>query len=1069
MTASEIQQIRSENPTAALRSGEYVFVFTDLVDSTRLTFSLPPHIWGPARDAFFALQASIAQNCNLLWLSPRGDGKFLVFTNAGDAARFAATLLPEVARRNWGGVPIALRVGIAFGHADFLPTEAGGVQEDFVGNPLNLAARVCSVARPGEVLFASGAYRDALAALGDNSPQIHFTDLGEVDLKGLPPERVWRLNAPGVREDFPPLVERGNLEFYRMPSAYFGRDDVVAQALGDLDAGPPVLTLLGDPGQGKTRLSLEVGRRALGLFQDGVWFVPLDQVRQGALVAETVAAALSITPQPGREIGAVLREHLKPRRLLLILDNCEQLLMDEADEGLLDFVEHVVITCPQVKLMTTSRQALDLNVNLQRLRRLPDLPVPSEDTTQEQLRDYPSVQLLCDRLEAASGGTFALDASNAPEVASICRHLDGVPLFLELAAGQMARDRTLTQIAADVYQMLQTRARGYADRQRTLDNLLDFSCDQIPDERDFFYRLGVFGGRFRAEDASAVCLQADADQRLRQLVQRSLVKQETAQTETGEEPRFRLLQAPAVYGRQRLGAEVAHWQKRHAGYFLDYARAQDAHLQGTAQKQAGAALAEMLSNLRIGMDWAVDSGDDILTALYGKALGRFLFTRGLTTEGRDRLEAARNAARRAGDQYAEAACLSWLAAFARLRGDAQAARPLEEQALALWHDAGDQGGEAASLNGLGVTAERLGERAASRAYHEQALALYRDLHDAKGEAEALYHLAYAAQQQGEFARAKQLYQESLTLREQVGDLRGMGDTLGVLGTLAFDLAEYAEAKSLYERALAIKRELSDREGEAWGLMVLGTLAHLVGEAQTAQEMTTEALSLYQKLGMQRMEGQCYNSLAEWAIAADDPSTARQYAAQALARLRVVQDWPGIATALVAQATAAWKEGDFEAAIKLGEEALEIRRTSHVPLSIASSLMTLGLITRDAGRIDLARQRFGESLKLCRDLDHRYAVAMLLENLGGVAGILGEDPMALLLAQTSCAVYAELELPIEQEDYRDARRLAELSADALPFDQITAVQTNLQSLTIAEIVDMALAWATNTERLPGSVS
>jgi predicted ATPase/class 3 adenylate cyclase len=1037
-----------------LQSGTYIFVFTDLANSTHLAFSLPPVQWQTARDNFFALQDRLSRDHHRVWLSPRGDGKFLVFAESGDAARFSAALLNALGEVDWGGVPIAIRVGMASGHADFLPTEQGGVTEDFVGTPLNLAARICAAARPGEALLASQLCAHIRAS---GLLEMDFADLGEVELSGLPPERVFRLVAPGLQQDFPPLAQRGNLNRYEVHSQYFGEEQTVAEALGHLAGGQPVLTLLGDPGQGKTRLALEVGRQARDLFQDGIWFVPLEHVRQGDLVAEAVATELELSAFAGQDIGAAIVTHLKTRRTLLILDNCEQLLAGGDDGlGLLDFVEDIVRGCPKVRVLTTSRVPLDLGVGLERMLRLPELPVPPPEAYSDlaALRRYPSAALLCDRLSLASGGRFVLDAATAPYVVSLCRSLDGVPLYLELAAGQLARSRTLPQISSDVYEMLQTRDRGYADRQRTLDKLMDFSCDLLTETRDFFYQLGVFTGDFRAEAAVAICDQVDAEEFLQTLMLHSLVKSDLGDNYTALAPSYRLLQAPAAFGRHRLGDQLNHWQRRHAEYYLKFARIQDARLKGPEQNQAANALAEAQPNLRGGMDWALDTGESQLAGEYGAALGRVLFIRSLTIEGRSRMTAALEAARQAGDTTSEACVLSWSATFQRQRGDLVSARAMEEEALRLHRVGGDKQGEAASLNALSVIEQREGNLEAARALSLDSLSLFHDLGDSWGEAQCLYHLGEDELRQGIPTLALHYHEQSLALRELIGDQRGLGNSLSALGRIAFRASEYDRARHFYENALLIKRELTDPEGEATCLYTLGIISQVTGDSDRAQEQLGAALVTYQRLGLPAYESECLRLLAEVALERRDVSHARAFAEQALHLCQDLNDRRGVANALMVLADVAGKESDYTDAERLASEALEIRRTLNIPDLIADSLHTLGRLAIEKGALSEAQRYLLDSLEIFHQNGRRHGVAMTMSAYGIFLQKSGDVRYASLLLSAACALFEELGV---QLDHGTAMMLQEIHA-GLTDIQAEAWKKEAAALGLEGAVQLALAGA-----------
>ena len=388
-----------------------------------------------------------------------------------------------------------------------------------------------------------------------------------------------------------------------------GRDDDVA-AVGDLvrAEGVRLVTLTGPGGVGKSRLAVEVAQRVGPGFEDGARFVALSSVPAAELVTAAIAAALGLSTSGGALI-ADLKSYLRARRLVLVLDNFEQVM------GAAPVVAELLGAAPGVVALVTSRMVLRLSGEHE--FPVPPLPVPPIGAGWDaaEVQRCASVRLFVERARAASAG-FELTSGNAGAVAEICRRLDGLPLAIELAAARvrLLPPQALLARLDDRMGLLTGGARDLPERQRTLRNTLDWSFDLLSArEQALFARLGVFAGTFDLPAAEAVgaAAAAPADpgraghvmDTLGSLVDSSLVQ---PQARDGE-PRFGLLETIREYALERLrdGADWREAHDRHAAYFRALAEPAPAELQGPGQLAWLDRLEAEHGNLGAAMSWLV--------------------------------------------------------------------------------------------------------------------------------------------------------------------------------------------------------------------------------------------------------------------------------------------------------------------------------------------------------------------------------------------------------------------------------------------------------------------------------
>jgi predicted ATPase len=452
------------------------------------------------------------------------------------------------------------------------------------------------------------------------------------------PMHLHDLVIAGLPADFPPPrtldARPGNLP--EQLTSFVGREAELAEVRRLLDR-TRLLTLTGAGGSGKTRLALDVAAQLLGEFGDGAFFVDLSSVTDPVLVPAVVARALRVPELPGRPILESLRDHLRDKELLLVVDNFEQV----AEAGAV--LEELLTTAPGVKVLVTSRVALALRGEQELVVPPLQLPHPQRLADADAVGRSEAVRLFVERAQAVRP-EFRLTDQNAPAVAEITARLDGLPLAIELAA---TRTRVLTpeQMLPRLQQrlsMLTSGARTLPDRQRTLRDAIAWSYDLLEEaERRLFARLSVFAGGWTLESAEAVCdpegLGLDALDGLASLVGQSVV----VRTEPAEgQPRFSMLETIREFGQERLAedGDLEQVRRRHAEHFLDPALAAEPHLTGADQGEWLDRCDLEQANLRAALRWAADAGQADRAQEAAGALWRFWQQRGHLTEGRRRLE-----------------------------------------------------------------------------------------------------------------------------------------------------------------------------------------------------------------------------------------------------------------------------------------------------------------------------------------------------------------------------------------------------------------------------------------------
>jgi predicted ATPase/DNA-binding CsgD family transcriptional regulator len=645
---------------------------------------------------------------------------------------------------------------------------------------------------------------------------------------------------------------------HTLPAAltpFVGRQAELAQVRQMLaDPVYRLLTLTGAGGVGKTRLALQAADELQSNYPQGAWLVELASLSDPELVPQTLAAAFDLRPERDRPILNGLVDYLRNRNLLLVLDNCEHLVAACAS-----LAHSLLLGCPALHILATSREAL--GIEAERTYLVPSLsfPAPGEKISPQELMKYAAVDLFSRRAKVAQPD-FELDEANAAAVTGICRHLDGIPLALELAAARL-RAMEMEQIASqleDRFRLLSGGDRTAPPRLQTMHASIDWSYQLLPQaEKNLLRRLSVFAGGWSLPAAQAVCNdealpEADLPDLLGRLVDKSLVQ---VLRRKGQELRYRLLETLRQYAQEKLrdAGELTSTRDRHLAYYVSLAEQAAPELEGANSVTWLRRLEDELDNLRLALEWAlannVESGLRLAGALYW-----FWFLGLYIDEGVDWMKRTLECADSGlVDAAVRAKVLAQLCGWGEGREPVNVASALLlcKESLALYEQAGNKWGIAFALRNLSLVflCSTPPDHASFRAAAEKSLALFRELGDKFYIANMLSELASEAYHQGELERAEVLGKEALQLHREARNLNGIARELQDLGTVAELQGDYARAKALYQESRPVLQELGIEGWTADNSMKLAE--HMLHENayEQAAALVEEGLAAYRERGL----------------------------------------------------------------------------------------------------------------------------------------------------------------------------------------------------------------------------
>lgn len=620
-----------------------------------------------------------------------------------------------------------------------------------------------------------------------------------------------------------------------------------------------LVTLTGAGGSGKTRLARTMAEESQTEFEDGVFFIELAAVNRAELVAGAIAKVLDVKESSDKSALDALKDFLRERSVLLVLDNFEQLL------SAANLLKELLDSARNLKILVTSRAPLRLKIEREKVVLPLDIPPRNSNLSAAELTEYASVELFAVRAREAKPN-FALNEENAPIITEICAKLDGLPLAIELAAVRvkLLSPKAILARLEHSLQLLTGGAKDLPSRQRTMRGAIEWSYELLDAEEKFlFRRLAVFSGGFKVEaaefvaeeeidgDSQSVSSQTNVLDLLDSLIDNNLL---VSKEQTDGNMRLQMLEVVREFAFELLQktGEIDVLQRVHAEYFLALAEEAEPFLFSGQSIEWLEKLEIEHDNLRAALRWMLEQEPE-MAARTAAALGQFWSNRSYLTEARRWFEAALEKSNNA-PNATRFKLLNSFALVARHQGDYAATRRASEESLATSRAAKDLPQIILSCHAVAALETREGNFKAARNLFEEALTISRKLGDEKQIAFTLSFLSNLFLAEGEFANARMPIEESLEISKRLGFQVNVNINLTNLGAVAYYEGNTEEAHRHFSESLTIASEMGNKilvscclDGFAAISENAGQAAWLAGAADSMREAIGYEIELTERL------------------------------------------------------------------------------------------------------------------------------------------------------------------------------------------------------------------------------
>ncbi len=804
---------------SSLPTGIVTFLYSDIEGSTPLWEQMPEAMRRSLALHDEILRQAISAHAGHTY-KVIGDAFQAAFAEPTQALAAAVDAQRRLAAAGWGETgPLRVRMGLHTG-------DALALEDDYdTTHTLNRVARIMAAGHGGQILISKAVAAFVQESLADG---LSLRDMGQQRMKGLSqPEHLYQVLVSGLPQEFPPLntlsLHKNNLPVQVMP--FLGRTKEIA-AVQEMLSANRLLTLTGPGGMGKTRLSQKVALNQLDSFPDGIWYVELAPVSESELVDQAVALAIGLREQEGRQPFEVIANYLRPKQVLIILDNCEHLIA-----GCAKFSQEILQTAPKVKILATSRETL--NLAGEQVFSLSGLGTP--DLRQPGEIDHPAVRLFVQNAQRLAAD-FELQPGDLETIVQICRQVQGMPLAILLAAG-WTDIMSVQEIAAEIassLDILETEFRDMPERQRSMRATFEYSWQLLSSqEQEILARMSVFRGGFDRRAAQSIA--GSSIRLLSKLVNKSLIQRDRPTQ------RYHIHELIRQFAAEQLVAagEYATVQTAHSQYYLSQLALAEPDLKGKRQLDALDEIEADFENTRSAWKWTVEQGNEELISEAEEAL--FLFTnfRSHYSEGQELFRQARQR------WSTEDELASELGGRLSMRYPEQTPSPGEiyERALAIARRFNNPADIAYALNQLGRYLAHSGtDRQRGLSLLDQSLANYREQGDAFSEARVLDDIAFAYHQINQEKRID-YGRQSLAIRRKIGDQIGMAQVLRNLTIASVLIGRIKASRNYVEEAISISRQMNDQSGLGWLLSIHAEFLFLKGQFEEAEQLLEEALAI----------------------------------------------------------------------------------------------------------------------------------------------------------------------------------------------------------------------------------
>ena len=764
-----------------------------------------------------------------------------------------------------------------------------------------------------------------IPALGlDDEPQWteRLLRLAASEEKTMSPRR-----GGGTPASHPPIVT-SSLPTFDSPlnplplslTPLLGREDEV-EAITKIMARPDVrlVTLVGAPGVGKTRLAIHTANELAGLFAHGAAFADLSTTVEPKDVLPALAIALGVQGSSDVPLLTQVINTLKQKNLLFLIDNFEHVI--DASPQLVQLLGNA----PQVKMLVTSRESL--RISGEHEFTVEPLPVPGQGH-ESGLIDYAAVQLFAQRAQAVDPN-FQLTPENLKNISEVCRRLDGLPLAIELAAARakfISPQAMLAQFDRRLDWVAHGTRNAVSSRQ-TLRGAIEWSYNTLSDaERALLRRLAVFSGGWNADSAEAVCGESDANANpvlrhgevlnlLIQLTDKSTVLAEKYQDET----RFRFLETIHEYAREKLEAsgEAAEIKNRPMAHYADLSETIEAGIDGNDQINGTLVGDQEHNNLRAALDWGLQENAVFPDALrLAAAAGVYWVARSHFREGIERLNAYIGRATETEHQSFKVKLLYRAGAMAGYMFDYGTGQRLCQQAVELARTLGSKRDLANALFYSSEIAYNLGQNREAHAELDECIALCSQENYTSQLTVSLTNLGMLLNREGNFDGAQSAMEEALAIATRTNDLWGIGHALLSLGTINRFAKKYDASIEYFVRSLETILKIGDRRAEGITYSNLALLYFIKAEHEKSGECAEKSFAVFQAMGNEYQTPYPLRMMGYSAIHAGNLVRARVLVRESLIGNYAIADTLGQLACLVGLAYCDLAENDHKSAVRL---------------------------------------------------------------------------------------------------------------------------------------------------------
>ena len=762
-----------------------------------------------------------------------GDGTLSIFRSAKEAVKCGVEL--QQTYQSTGRVPV--RIGI---HSGEIVVD----EDEIIGDAVNVASRVESIAAIGSVLISEKIYNEI-----KNHKDVKMKFLGKYDFKNVQePLGVYAIVEDGLnvpdRDELAGLVKDAYrfLELPSYPNAFIGRaHHVISLKHLLLQETTRLVTLLGPGGMGKTRLASKVGEAVAEAFTNGVCFVALDMINDHLHVPRQIGTLLGLKESFENSWIEEIINFLADKKMLMILDNLEQIL-----ESTL-FISKLLLSCPDIKILATSREILRLPEEIEYPLDSLNRPNPLLFPGPTELLQFEAIDLFVRRAKSVVP-SFVLSEENVKPVVGITDLLEGLPLPIELAAARLklfSPQLLLDKLSTDST-LLKTKSQNISFRHQTIRNTVKWSYDLLdPGEQGIFQRISLFRGGFSLDTLAAICPDVEVLDVVESFMDKSLL---TKLPEIHLVPRFGILKIIRDYGLERLVDNPDHFEinEKFAHYFLSFVEEGKNKLKGTEQQKWMALFDVEYENMKSALSWLTINQPELAGKL-GADLWYYHVHRGLLNEGLEMVEALMLVS--TVDNEVMIGLLDGAGSLSQNLGNYSKAKDCFEKVLLLSKNLDKWSEIGRAYNNLSWSEWRMGNYKKAIAYATEASEIFRRIDEPLGEAQAISNLAWTHHYRGQFDLSVSLQRKVLEIQQNAGNKYGVAFSMINQARSLMKQGHKDDSAQLILESSQQFEELKNQQLVAFSDLVSAEWQLEFGASQTAQSMLQEkVLPVFERIG-----------------------------------------------------------------------------------------------------------------------------------------------------------------------------------------------------------------------------